>query len=56
MKILIASDSYKEFKSSKKIGRLIQKGFSKKIDSKVISISDGGKGLDALASNFVENW
>lgn len=53
MKILIASDSYKEFKSSKKIGRLIQKGFSKKIDSKVISISDGGEGfLDALASNL----
>tara|TARA_Y100000590_G_scaffold469246_1_gene655775 strand:+ start:6195 stop:7319 length:1125 start_codon:yes stop_codon:yes gene_type:complete len=53
MKILFACDSYKEFASSKEVGKLIQIGLSASVESKVISISDGGEGfLDSISENI----
>ena len=54
MKILLACDSYKEFASSKEVGKLIQLGLSSGVESKVISISDGGEGFLDSISEYID--
>jgi len=61
MKIIIASDSYKESLTSKQVGETIKRAFDEVIDAEtsVIPIGDGGEGtvealVDATEGTFVE--
>lgn len=61
MKVIIASDSYKESLTSKQVGETIQKAFNDAIDCEtvVIPVGDGGEGtvealVDATNGTFVE--
>lgn len=61
MKIIIASDSYKESLTSKQVGETIKRAFDEQLNSEaiVIPIGDGGEGtvealVDATEGTFVE--